>query len=59
MEPGDEDAWLSADTGPKALHALLVPCAEERLAVHEVSSLINSPRNDAPQLLEPVGDALP
>jgi len=59
VEPGDEDAWLSADTGPKALHALLVPCAEERLAVHEVSSLINSPRNDAPQLLEPVGDTLP
>jgi len=59
LEPGDEDAWLSADTGPEALHALLVPCAEGRLAAHEVSSLINSPRNNAPELLEPVGDALP
>ena len=35
-----------------------VPCAEGRLAAHEVSSLINSPRNNAPELLEPVGDAL-
>ncbi|MDQ8174321.1 MAG: SOS response-associated peptidase [Gemmatimonadota bacterium] len=58
LEPGDEDTWLSADTEPAALHALLVPCAEGRLAAHEVSSSINSPRNDAPELLEPVGDAL-
>ena len=58
LEPGDEDSWLSADTEPAALHALLVPCAEGRLAAHEVSSLINSPRNNAPELLEPVGDGL-
>lgn len=55
LEPGDEDTWLSAETDPAALHALLVTCAEGRLAAHEVSSLINSPRNNAPELLEPVG----
>ena len=59
LEPGDEDIWLSADTDPAALHALLVPCAEGRLAAHEVSSVINSPRNNAPELLKPVGDGLP
>jgi putative SOS response-associated peptidase YedK len=57
LEPGDEDNWLRADTESAALHALLAPCAEGRLTAHEISPLINSPRNDAPELLAPVGDA--
>ena len=57
LEPGDEETWLRVDTEPAALHALLAPCAEDRLTAHEISPLINSPRNDAPELLAPVGDA--
>lgn len=58
LEPRDEDTWLSADTDPAALHALLAPCAEGRLTAYEVSSLINSPRHNAAELLEPVGEQL-
>jgi putative SOS response-associated peptidase YedK len=57
LEPEDEDTWLRADTEPAVLHALLVPCDPARLTAHEVSPLINSPRNNAPELLAPVGDA--
>jgi putative SOS response-associated peptidase YedK len=52
----DEAIWLSEGAAPAALHALLAPCAEDRLTAYEVSTLINSPRNNAAELLEPVGD---
>ncbi len=57
LEPRDEDTWLSAETDPAALRTLLAPCAQDRLTAYEVSSLINSPRNNAPALLAPVSDA--
>ncbi len=47
--------WLDpATTDPAALRPLLVPYPAAGLAMHEVSSLVNSPRNDSPACIEPV-----
>ena len=36
LEPGAIDAWMRAETRADELHAMLRPCAEDRLGVHEV-----------------------
>jgi putative SOS response-associated peptidase YedK len=49
------DAWLdpgveqSADVLP-----LLVPCADDLLSAYPVSTLVNSARNDGPELIQPL-----
>jgi putative SOS response-associated peptidase YedK len=48
-------AWLDpAVTDPAAVKPLLVPCPPEWLEVYPVSSRVNSPKNDVPELVEPV-----
>ena len=34
------------------------PCAASSLVAYPVSTLVNSPRYDSPEILEPVGDPL-
>ncbi|MBI3555689.1 MAG: SOS response-associated peptidase [Deltaproteobacteria bacterium] len=51
----DEDAWLDPDNKkPESLLKLLVPCASKLLAAHEISTLINYPKNNRPEVLEAV-----
>lgn len=52
---GEVDRWLSPDTPPASLSSLLRPGAEDLLLAHPVSTRVNTPRNDDPSLLEPVG----
>ena len=47
------DAWLAADTSAEDLVSLLGPYGEG-LRFHPVSSVVNSPRNDSPECIEPV-----
>ena len=48
------DEWLSAQTHePQELKALMKPCPDEWLSASEVSPLVNSPKNNSPELLEP------
>lgn len=50
----DWDAWLDPDnTDSAALQSLLVPAPEDALAFHPVRTLVNSPRNNFAELLEP------
>lgn len=48
-------AWLDPDTGDiDRLLAMLKPADPDAWTLHPVSRRVNSPRNDEPQLLEPV-----
>lgn len=46
------DAWLSGDTSPDQLQALLAPAAEDALEAWPVSRRVNSPFNEDPSLVE-------
>lgn len=55
LSPASYDQWLDPtfqQTEP--LQALLRPYPSEALMAYSVSSLVNNPRHDAPQCLEPV-----
>jgi putative SOS response-associated peptidase YedK len=53
--------WLGDDADPGHLDALLAPAPAGTLVHHPVSTLVNSPAHNAPELLEPVErvDAVP
>jgi putative SOS response-associated peptidase YedK len=48
-----EEAWLDPKSPPEALKALLVPYVGEMEAL-PLSTAVNNPRNDGPELLAPV-----
>lgn len=55
IDPERYDLWLEpgmADVG--ALESLLAPAPDDALEAHPVSTLVNSPRNEGPELVEPV-----
>lgn len=54
IAPGDYGAWLDAATPPARLAPLLVPAADQTLALHEVSRAVGNVRNDTPALIERV-----
>ena len=55
-----EPLWLDHDLQDyAALVGILTPCPADELAVYEVSSLVNSPANDGPELIVPVGQVRP
>ena len=48
--------WLNPEIHEREiLEELLQPCPDEWLSATEVSSLVNSPRNNSPEVLEPAG----
>jgi putative SOS response-associated peptidase YedK len=50
-----QDAWLDPDLSePGELKALLQPCPDSWLETVEVSRLVNSTKNNSPELLAPV-----
>jgi len=51
-DAGEEEAWLRGDPGEAA--ALLDPYPSEDLIAHPVSTRVNSPSVDAPDLIDPV-----
>jgi putative SOS response-associated peptidase YedK len=55
LGPEDYTAWLDPDNrDADALRALLKPVDPAQWTMHLVSRHVNSPRNDGPDLLEPV-----
>ncbi len=46
--------WLDPESAPEDLHALLGPAPDALLAMHPVSTEVNSTRNNGPHLIEPV-----
>lgn len=53
VPPGDRAGWLDADTPADALAALLGPAPDGTLRSHAVSTAVNRPAVDVPQLIEP------
>lgn len=50
-----EEDWLNPDnTGLPELKRVLQPYPPEQMELFEVSSLVNSPKNNSPEILEPV-----
>ena len=54
LDRADEEAWLDPTNQNVAdLKALLKPCNSEKLACFAVSNLVNSPRNNSPEVVAP------
>lgn len=49
-----EHLWLSKVTGKKEIEELLVPIEAVKLKIYAVSDKVNSPRNDVPDIIEPI-----
>jgi len=55
LDPVDFDHWLDTTVPPdEALAALMKPCPNVWLQTWPVSPLVNSPRNDSPELIKPL-----
>ena len=55
LSPSSYDQWLDPTVQQlEPLKALLQPYSSEELMAYPVSTLVNNPRHDAPQCLEPV-----
>jgi len=57
LQPQDEKLWLG-HAKEDELAGLLRPFPEELMAAYPVSSLVNSPRNDTPEILQAAGPEL-
>jgi len=58
LAPEQFDAWLDCSSGSSRTAAeLLAPAPEGMLAIVEVSRKLNNPRNEGPEVQEPVGAA--
>lgn len=54
LVPEAWDRWLDPDTDTASLRALLGPAPEAMLTHHPVSSLVNSVKNNVPELIDPL-----
>jgi putative SOS response-associated peptidase YedK len=56
LKPEDERTWLNPSIkNTEILGNLLKPLPEEYMEAYEVSSLVNSPRNNSPNLIDALG----
>ena len=55
LEPDHYQVWLSSDPVPQQiLFECLHPYPPEKMEIYEISKLVNSPRNDSPEIINPV-----
>lgn len=52
LAPEDRKTWLDPDADPEDLLLLMRPCPSEWLKTEQVSTLVNSPGNDGPEILQ-------
>jgi putative SOS response-associated peptidase YedK len=57
LDRESEQRWIG-ENSPESLLSLLKPCDPSTLTAYPVSSLVNSPRNDSPEILVPAGEPL-
>lgn len=53
LDPSAYDAWLDRKTPVGSLQALLKPYDSDEMGAYPVSTLVNNPRHDDPQVIEP------
>lgn len=54
LKPGDEETWFSG--GPEEASRLLRPYPAREMESYAVSTRVNSPANEGPELIEPVAE---
>ncbi len=55
LDPADYERWLDRDQqDPKAMVDLLKQFPAERMQLVPVSTLVNSPRNEKPECVQPL-----
>lgn len=54
LSPNNKQEWLNPDLELEQVLKLLKPYSDEEMKKNAVSTLINSPKNDTPELLYPV-----
>lgn len=55
LSPSDYDRWMNTPPeDSKSLQSLLIPFVADDLQADPVSKLVNAPRNDVPQCIEPL-----
>lgn len=55
VEPEDFDLWLHPEPDPEQGLHLLRPYPAEKMTAYPVSTLVNNPRNDTAECIEPLG----
>ncbi|RUT05600.1 DUF159 family protein [Dulcicalothrix desertica PCC 7102] len=56
LKPEDYDLWLDVQVqDPKMLQPLLQPYSTEAMTAYPVSTIVNSPKNNTPECVAPVG----
>jgi putative SOS response-associated peptidase YedK len=53
VPPSARDGWLAADAAPRALTGILRPYPESEMEAYPVSRLVNTPKNDGPECIQP------
>ena len=56
LHPDEEAAWLDESTPPERCKALLRPYPAEATAAYKVSTAVNKPGTEGPELLQPLGE---
>jgi putative SOS response-associated peptidase YedK len=56
LQLNQEAIWLSSETQPTQLHSLLETPKALNLEAYPVSKLVNSPKNNSPNLIKPLKD---
>lgn len=59
LPPEGEAAWLEPATKPEALGPLLAPPPDDRLEAYAVSPLVNSPKSDVADCIQPAAIGAP
>jgi putative SOS response-associated peptidase YedK len=54
IKPSDYNKWLAPETDSSILRSLLLPFSVKGMHAHQVSTEINSYRNDRDGLLNPI-----
>ena len=54
VPPEKRALWLNRDADPAELRGLLAPLDSSEIEFYEVSRMVNSPKNNAPECIEPV-----
>lgn len=54
LKPNDEKVWLNPKSNAKELNHLLKPLDKELMEAYEVSSLVNSPKNNSVELIQKI-----
>lgn len=54
IEPEDYDLWLHPEPDPEQALHLLRPYPAEKMTAYPVSTVVNNPRNDVPECVQPI-----